>query len=518
MSSQVVPLVRMSGMTKQFGAITALDDVSIAFNAGEVHGLVGANGAGKSTLVKVLSGAYAPDRGTIEIDGAPVAMHSTLDSRRHGFEFIHQELSLVPKFSVLQNLAMGNWQRTGFGLLTWRELRVRAKEVLSTLGLTQPLSTPVAELSVADAWLVSIGRALMRDARLIAMDEPSASLSGEECQRLFAVVRELVSRGVAILYVSHRLNEVVDMCNVVTVFRDGRVVDTLRGSEIDKPALVRGIVGDATVLPVVAATGRRIAELSDRPALSLRGLSRAPLVNGVDLDVMPGEVVGLTGLVGSGRTEVLRMVFGADRPTGGEMFIDGKPYRPRSVVHAIREGVALVPEERRSQGLFLDKSIDFNINVATLRVLRSGPLRLLSGGRRVERSERMVKSLGIKTRSTRTPVRQLSGGNQQKVVMGKWLVGNSRILLLDEASRGVDVSARVEIYNVIRQQAALGAAVLVVSSEFDELTNCDRVVVLREGRVAAELGPDEVSESAILAASFAEHRDARPIPSLGSRS
>lgn len=483
--------------------------MSVAFNRGEVHGLVGANGAGKSTLIKILAGAHAPDQGSIEIDGESVTLHSTLDSRNLGLGFIYQELSLVPKFTVLQNLAMGNWQRSGVGLLTWRALRVRALEVLEILGLHQPLDLPVDRLSVADAWLVSIGRALMSDARMIAMDEPSASLSAEECDRLFKVVRELASRGVCVVYVSHRLNEVVDLCDTVTVFRDGRVVDTLRGAAIDKQALVDGIVGGVIIPPAPVQPSEELVRAT-HPALSLRGLCREPFVKGVDLDIMPGEVLGLTGLVGSGRTEIARMVFGADRPTAGEMFLDGKPYRPRSVVNAIREGVALVPEERRSQGLFVEKNIDFNISIPTLKALRSGPLRLLSSRRRKERSERMIKSLGIKTRSSQTPVRQLSGGNQQKVVMAKWLVGKCKVLLLDEASRGVDVAARAEIYGVIRQQAALGTAVLVISSEFDELKNCDRVVVLREGRVSAELGSGEVSESAILAASFADHTNIHP--------
>jgi len=503
------PLLKINGVTKRFGAITALSDVSVAFRAGEVHGLVGANGAGKSTLVKVLAGALVPDHGTIEIDGEVVAFHSTLDSRRRGLGFIYQELSLVPKFSVLQNLAMGNWERSATGILTWRSLRKRAREVMDVLGLQRPLDLPVERLSVADGWLVSIGRALMSDARLIAMDEPSASLSAEECQKLFGVIRGLAARGVCVVYVSHRLNEVVELCETVTVFRDGRIVDTLRGAAIDKQALVRGIVG-GVVVPPAPALPSEAAVRADHPALSLRGLRRPPFVNGVDLDIMPGEVVGLTGLVGSGRTEIARMVFGVDRPSAGEMYIDGKPYRPQSVVSAIRRGVALVPEERRSQGLFLEKSIDFNISLPTLPALRSGPLRLLSSRRRTERSERMVKSLGIKTRSVQTPVRQLSGGNQQKVVMAKWLVGECKVLLLDEASRGVDVSARAEIYGVIRKQAALGTAVLVISSEFDELKSCDRVVVLREGRVSAELGPDEVSESAVLAASFADHTDLHP--------
>lgn len=499
------PLVRLTGVTKRFGAITAMNNVSVAFRSGEVHGLVGANGAGKSTLIKILAGAHAPDQGMLEVDGVPVAFHSPLDSRRLGLEFIYQELSLVPKFSVLQNLAMGNWKRSSLGLLTWRELSERAHEVLDTLGMSASLDTPVEHLSVADGWLVSIGRALMHDARLIAMDEPSASLSAEECDRLFSVIRGLVERGVSVLYVSHRLDEVVDLCETVTVFRDGRVVDTLTGQAITKAALVSGIVGDAATA-LEAVDLKEASDIrTDRPALSIRGLRRAPLVNGVDLDVMPGEVLGLAGLVGSGRTEVVRMIFGADRPEGGEMVLEGDPYRPHSIPHAIRAGVALVPEERRSQGLFLDKSIDFNINLPTLASLQAGPLRLISRGLRAKQANRMVKAMGVKTRSIDTPVHQLSGGNQQKVVMAKWLAGKCKVLLLDEASRGVDVAARAEIYAMIRHQANLGTAVIVISSEFDELANCDRVLVLREGRVVAEFGSGEISESALVAASFADH-------------
>jgi ribose transport system ATP-binding protein len=497
------PLVRVAGVSKRFGAITALDDVSVDFRPGEVHGLVGANGAGKSTLIKVLAGAHRPDEGVVEVDGLPVTLHSPQDAQRLGLAFIFQELSLVPKFSILQNLALGQWESAG-GLLHWKGLRARAREVLDLLGLHKPLDMPAERLSVADAWVVSIGRALMRDARLIAMDEPTASLSAEECTRLFGVVRGLADQGVCVLYVSHRLNEVVDLCERVTVFRDGRVVDTLVGSAIDKPSIVRGMVGAAPLATSAPAAAAR-RELSQDPALSVRGLRRAPLVHDVDLDLMPGEVVGLTGLVGSGRTELARMIFGADRPEGGEMLLEGRSYRPRSVVQAIRSGVALVPEERRSQGLFLDKSVDFNISLPTMRRVRSGPLRLLSGRRRADRAGRMVKELDIKTRSTSTLVRQLSGGNQQKVVMAKWLVDGCKVLLLDEPSRGVDVSARAEIYRVIRRQASQGTAVLVISSEFDELTNCDRVVVMREGRVTANLPAEQVSESLVLAASFADH-------------
>ncbi|GMA85741.1 hypothetical protein GCM10025868_09910 [Angustibacter aerolatus] len=368
---------------------------------------------------------------------------------------------------MLQNMALGQWDRGPARLLTWRALRTRAKEVLGTLGLEVPLDTPAEHLSIADAWLVSIGRALVHRARLVAMDEPSASLSAQECRRLFGVVRRLAAGGVSVLYVSHRLDEVVDLCQTVTVFRDGRVVERLEGAAITRPALVRGIVGGEHVPAAAEASGR--APAADvEPALRVRGLQRAPLVRGVDLDVLPGEVVGLTGLVGSGRTEVARMVFGADQPDAGAMWIDGRRHAPRDVVAGIRAGVALVPEERRSQALFLQRSIDFNVNLPTMASTRTGPLRLLSPRRRRDRAEGMVRQARIKTRSTQEPVQHLSGGNQQKVVMAKWLVGSCRVLLLDEPSRGVDVSARTEIYRVIREQAAAGTAVLVISSEYDE--------------------------------------------------
>ncbi|GAB3677156.1 sugar ABC transporter ATP-binding protein [Angustibacter aerolatus] len=497
------PVVEVRDVSKRFGAIAALTQVSAAFRPGEVHGLVGANGAGKSTLIKVLSGAHVPDEGQVLVDGTPVALGSPQAAHDLGLAFIHQELSLVPKFSVLQNMALGQWDRGPARLLTWRALRTRAKEVLGTLGLEVPLDTPAEHLSIADAWLVSIGRALVHRARLVAMDEPSASLSAQECRRLFGVVRQLAAGGVSVLYVSHRLDEVVDLCQTVTVFRDGRVVERLEGAAITRPALVRGIVGGEHVPAAAEASGR--APAADvEPALRVRGLQRAPLVRGVDLDVLPGEVVGLTGLVGSGRTEVARMVFGADQPDAGAMWIDGRRHAPRDVVAGIRAGVALVPEERRSQALFLQRSIDFNVNLPTMASTRTGPLRLLSPRRRRDRAEGMVRQLRIKTRSTQEPVQHLSGGNQQKVVMAKWLVGSCRVLLLDEPSRGVDVSARTEIYRVIREQAAAGTAVLVISSEYDELVGCDRVVVLREGRVTADIPAAELTESAVLTASFAE--------------
>ncbi|WP_309572756.1 sugar ABC transporter ATP-binding protein, partial [Deinococcus sp.] len=362
------PLVQIRGLSKSYGGIPALQGVDLDVVPGEVHGLVGANGAGKSTLIRVLAGATQPDTGEIRVDGQVVSLGSPQESTRLGLSFIHQELNLVPKFNALQNITLGLPKPSRGGLIDWRAVRAQVDRVVHTLGLSAPLSTPVKQLSVVDQWLVSIARALVRDARLIAMDEPTASLSAGESERLFKIVRDLSAAGIAVLYVSHRLDEVLALCGQITVFKDGRRTLDVPRSSLDKPALIQAIVG-ADVEGTVGVSGR--ARLGP-PVLEVRRLARPPAVQDVSLTLHAGEVVGLAGLVGAGRSEVARLLFGADRATGGEMTLSGQAYRPRSPADAVRRGVALVPEERRSEGLLLDKSVAFNINLADLAPLRSG--------------------------------------------------------------------------------------------------------------------------------------------------
>lgn len=497
-------MVRVAGLSKSFGGVHALRDVSLSVRYGAVHGLVGANGAGKSTLIRCLAGVQQPDGGSIEVDGKPVAIASPQDASALGMAFIHQEMSLVPGWDVLRNMALGVPPRTRLGLIDWRPARARAREVAERVGMRFGLGTPVDDLSTADKWLVMIGRALMHDARLIAMDEPTASLSVQEAQRLHGIVRDLVAGGAAVIFVSHRLDEVSELCADVTVFKDGEVVKSTTAAKATRADLVRAIVGRDVDVAARPAPPKSVGDV----VLEVRGVRDERLLRDVDLTVRAGEVVGLGGLVGAGRTELAKIVFGATRPTAGEILLDGKTVRYREPADAVAGGIGMVPEERRAEGVFLDRTIEFNVNLASLDSLRVSPalplLRLREGRRRAQDVARRVT---VKARDTTQEVGALSGGNQQKVAIARWLVEKRRLLILDEPSRGVDVGARAEVHSLVREQAAEGTAVLVVSSDNEELVAlCDRVVVMAEGRVTGELVGDDITIDAILSLSFAHDR------------
>jgi ABC-type sugar transport system ATPase subunit len=488
------PLLEVRDITKHFGAIQALRNVSLAVRPGEIHGLVGANGAGKSTLIKILAGVETADSGEILIDGQPVIIGEPQRASALGLSVIHQELNLVPQFTGFQNMALGLPMSGRTGLVDWRRLRSEVAKAAKRLDIQFPLDVPVSKLTVAEKWLIMIGRSLVRDARLIAMDEPTGSLSLEEGERLFKIIRELTASGVAVLYVSHRLDEITTLCDRVTVFKDGQCVADMERATLSRASLVRAIVGsDLVVAP--AHTG----VLSDAPVmLEVEGLSRKPAVKDVSFRLRRGEVLGLAGLVGSGRTETARIIFGADKPESGHMTLNGKRYAPSGTWQAVRDGVALVPEERRSQGLILAQSIKFNVNLASWRTTRRRYLPLVDFAQAQRAALNAISSLQINARGVDQRVGRLSGGNQQKVVIAKWLVRHPKVLLLDEPTRGVDVGARAEIYRIIRSLAAEGVAVLVISSEFAELAACDRVLVMNEGRVVGELVGEHISEEAIL--------------------
>ncbi len=478
----VLALLQVRSVSKRFGVIQALADVALDIRAGEVHGLVGANGAGKSTLVKILAGLYQPDTGTILLDGQPLVVRDPEHAGELGLNTIHQELNLVPKFTGRQNMTLGLWPTRGPGFMDWRGMRVQTDEVARRLDITFSLDVPVEKLSVAERWLVSIGHALVRRARMIVMDEPTASLSATEADRLFRIIAELAASGVAILYVSHRLDEIIALCDRVTVLKDGRNAAAFERGSFAKQHLIHAIVG-ADAIPIAPLT-EHVAGTD--AILDVADLRRAPAVRGVSFQVRAGEVLGLAGLVGAGRTEVARILFGADRPEAGAMVLDGRPYGPRDTNDAVGAGVFLVPEERRSQGLVLRESIAFNIDLPSWRLMQLSPLLPLVSKRRGQRlAAEAVAALQIKAGSVHTPVSQLSGGNQQKVVMGKWLGRRTRVLILDEPTRGVDVGARAEIHRTIRELADQGIGVIVISSEFAELIDCDRVLVLVDGRVVS---------------------------------
>lgn len=505
-----VPFLQVRGLAKHFGGVQALKGVDLDIAAGEVHGLVGANGAGKSTLIRLLAGLYQPDAGSIMVDGKPVTIVDPEHASEIGLNFIHQDLNLVPKFNAIENMTLGLPKASRFGLITWGPVRRQVEEVARRLGVDFPLDIPVETLSVANQWLISIGRALVRRARLIAMDEPTASLSAEEAGRLFQIIRELSSDGIAILYVSHRLDEIMDLCDRVTVFKDGvRVLHTDRAA-MTKGGLVRAIVG----CDVAAASSAGAPDHGGPVVLETRHLGRGIIVRDVSLQLHAGEVLGLAGLVGAGRSELVRLIFGADRADTGTILLDGAPWRPAGPHDAFARGIGFIPEERRSQGLVLQKDVSFNINLADLRPLRyAAPIPLISLSRAARRAKEVAHQLQIKTPRVTTPVIELSGGNQQKVVIGKWLTRHLRVLILDEPSRGVDVGARAEIHRIIKELAAGGVGVIVISSEVEELPDlCNRVLVMVEGRVAGELTGREITKEAILQLSYAHGQGATTKP------
>lgn len=493
------PIVEMVGISKAFGGSAALDGVSLSVRPGETLALCGANGAGKSTLVRILAGAEDADAGEIRVAGEAVTIRSPADATGLGLRFIHQELNLVPQFTVVQNLALGYPGKARGGVFLDRAAtRRRAAEVMEHLGGHVSLDTEVERLSVPDRWLVSLGRSLMGEARMIAMDEPTASFSDAEARRLFAIIEDLRRSGVGILYISHRLDEVLEISHDIAVLRDGRLVATLEASAIERDQLTEEIVGrEFEQSTTLAPEPKR-----DRaPVLKLRGLAAGTLVRGVDLDVRSGEILGIAGLVGAGRTELARLIAGIDRPSAGTMELGGRDFRPRSPHEAIKRGVALVPEERRSEALLLTDSVARNIRLATLREDRVGPL--LSSRKARAAAQRMVDRLSIKAASLDQPVGALSGGNQQKVVASRYLLAEPTVLILDEPTVGVDVEARQELHTIIRELADSGSAVVLISSDFEEFAFCERVALMREGRIVELLDGAHATKDRLTALCYA---------------
>src|SRR5580698_98443 len=498
---QSPPFVSVRSISKSYGGAQALRSASLSVFRGQVHGLVGANGAGKSTLIRILAGLTQPDGGDILVEGKRVVADSPHVANKLGMSFIHQELAFVPGMTVLENIMLGIPKKTRFGVVDWGAIAKDVAPIAARVGVRAPLDANAKGLSAAENWLVNIARALVLKARLIVMDEPTAALSAAEAERLLSIIRDLRRSGVAVLYVSHRLDEILELCEGVTVFRDGRSVAELAGPDLTRPAMVEAIVGAAVETPVIRTNPRSLSER----ALSVRDLARAPRVKGVSFDLRKGEVLGLGGLVGAGRTELARLLFGVDRPQEGSMTLEGKPYAPRSPSDAVRSGVGLVPEERRVEGLILSRSLAFNVSLANLQsIILHQALPFISGSRRKALAERAIRSLAIKVPSAETSVGRLSGGNQQKVVIARWLASRPKVLILDEPTRGVDVGARAEIHRLIRHLAADGMAVLVISSEPEELPDmCDRALVMREGRIVGELSGEELTRQRLIAASYA---------------
>lgn len=494
-ASEALPVVAVHEVTKRYGGTTVLDAVSLEVRPGEVRALLGENGAGKSTLIKILSGVVRSDGGTIDVAGETVWLTRPADASAHGIATLHQELSIVPGLSVAENIVLGHPYPTRAGRVRWRELDRRARALLELLGQELPLRADVATLSPVGKTMTAIARALSHDARLLILDEPTAALTDHETQQLFATMERLRSQGVAILYVSHRLEEVMAVCDTFTVLRNGVKVAEGDLASVSIPDIINAMAGRDVAL-TTAAGPRQLGEV----VMSVEALA-GRRVHEVNLEVRAGEVVGIAGLAGSGRSEILRMLAGAQVCRGGRITVGDQRYQPRSVADAHRHGVVLVPQERRHEGLVPD-SLAHNANLTTLvRHAWGGVVMRRSRARHHARS--LVDTMQVRHQSLDQDVLTLSGGNQQKVVLGKFLALNPRVLLLDEPTRGVDVGTKAEIYQLVRARADAGMASVVVSSELPELlTWCDRIVVMHEGHMVATLDPATTSEDRLLHACY----------------
>jgi ribose transport system ATP-binding protein len=483
-------LAKLANIAKSFGGVRALRGVDFDVRAGEVHALVGENGAGKSTLMRVLGGETSPSAGEVSIEGRRVELREPREARALGIAIIHQELSLAPDLSVAENIFLGELS----GVISWSALRRRAGELIASLGFDIDPARRAGALAVAHQQVVEIAKALSRRVKIIVFDEPTAVLSARDAERLHRVIARLREEGVAIVYISHRLEEVLGVADRVTVMKDGQVVATRAAAELTIDEMIRMMVGR----PMAALFPEKRARALGEERLAVRDLEAGRLVRGVNFSVRAGEIVGLGGLVGSGRTEVARVIFGADKRTSGQIVVNGVARRLRSPADAVRAGVCLVPEDRKAQGVVLEAPIRVNATMARLGAVvnRLGFIRRSLESRIVTD---LGKSLMLKASRIEAPVSSLSGGNQQKVVLAKWFLADGDVIILDEPTRGVDVGAKSEIYAIIFKLADEGKAVLVISSEHQELFGlCDRVLVMGEGRLRGELGPSDFSEEKLL--------------------
>ncbi|MGQ9455215.1 MAG: sugar ABC transporter ATP-binding protein [Armatimonadota bacterium] len=486
-------LLEMRGITKHFPGVLALDGVDLSLHEGEILGLIGENGAGKSTLIRILSGDYQADAGTIAIDGKCVSISSVRDAIALGISVIYQEPNLAGNLDVASNIFLGREPRKRFlGMVDREALYSRARELADRVGLSVPLTALVQELSPGAQQLVEIAKALSVEARILVLDEPTSSLTPSEAEKLFEIMRRLRTGGVSMIFVSHRLVEVSEICDRVVVLRDGRNAGKLDKNNMHIDEMVRMMVGRDLARFFPEHTTSEKAEV----VLSVRGLRPRGAKSEISFDLHAGEVLGIAGLMGAGRTELVRSIFGTDPPEFGVIEVRGHRVQIQSPWDAIRLGIGLVPEDRKQLGVILEMSVSENATLPSLCTLRRV---MLDRRWELQTTQEMIRSLDIKTPSPLQQVRFLSGGNQQKVALGKWLVLSPQILIMDEPTRGIDVSSKSEIYRLIRTLAGEGVAVIVVSSEMEEIIGlADRVLVMREGRCTGILESDQISEENIM--------------------
>ncbi len=489
------PRVELLGISKSFPGVRALENVDFRLNAGEVHALLGENGAGKSTLIKIMTGAVTRDAGKMLLDGEPVEFASPAEARALGVSTVYQEVNLIPTLSVTKNLTLERQPRR-YGFISWRQANERARERLKRLNLDIDVERPLASYSVAIQQLVAIARALEDDTRVLVLDEPTASLDAREVELLFGIMRDLKARGIAIVFITHFIDQVYQITDRISVLRNGRLVGTAPTAELPRLKLISLMLG-RELERMEARSATSVALAHGEPILAVEGLGRRRYMGNFDLQLRAGEVVGLAGLLGSGRTETCKLVFGAVRPDAGQVRFEGRPIAIRSPRQAVRLDIGFCPEDRKSEGLIPELTVRENI-VLALQAKR-GWLSRLPRDEQERVAQEMIKTLGIATPDADRPVGQLSGGNQQKVILARWLASRSRILILDEPTRGIDVGAHAEIIALIRRLCGEGLALLVASSELDEFVAVsDRVEVLRDRRKVGEIVGDGITRENII--------------------
>jgi ABC-type sugar transport system, ATPase component len=490
-------ILQMSKICKEFPGVKALDDVNFNVKRGEVHCLIGANGAGKSTLMKVLSGAYTQNSGSIEFDGEQLKTSNTIDRRKAGISVIYQELSLLPELSVAENIFVNNFPKKN-GCVDWGAVYKTSQNLVKELNLDINVKEKVSALSIGQRQLVELMKALQCNAKLIVMDEPSATLSKDEFEILIKVIKSLKQKGITIIYISHRLEELFIVGDSITIMRDGRVTGTLLVSEINTDQLVERMIGYS--LKKEEGVSRKNREISDEVVLKVDGVSNSKIQD-ISFDLHKGEVLGLYGLVGSGRTETLMAIYGVDGIEKGSITYKGKNVRFKSPVESIANGIGLLPENRKTQGVVLGLPVWENMVMVSLdQYLKKG---IIHYKEMFEKCGRYIENLKVKTPSVKTLVQNLSGGNQQKVIFSKWIMRDCNLLLIDEPTQGIDVGAKSEIYKIINNISDNGRSIIIASSELEELmTICDRIAVLYEGRIIkifknVDLNPDEVLQTSV---------------------
>ena len=494
-------LLRLEGITKRFGAATALDGVDFAVRSAEVHALVGENGAGKSTLVKIITGAYHRDGGTMYLDDRAVNFHTPAEAQASGVCAVHQEIHLLGMRTVAENIFVGR-EPLRWGLVDWKRMTTDAEALLASLGLEIDPRATLGALDTARQQMVAIARGVSLGARVLVLDEPTSSLPLHEVAILHGLMRRLQARGTGIVYISHRFDELYAVCDRVTVLRDGKVVTTQPLAQLDRLDLVCAMLGKSREALREGSTAFRHAPATraapdPSPLLTARALSGGAMLRDMSVEIARGEIVGLAGLLGSGRTEAARAIFGDVPAESGAMTLDGVPYAPHQPDEAIRVGVGFVSEDRKGEGIIPDMSVRENLTLAALKGLTT--LGVVSRRRQAALVDRYMRQLGIKATSADQRMSELSGGNQQKVLLARWLCMEPRLLILDEPTRGIDIGAKGEIQRLVNEMAAAGMGILLISSELEELVEgCARVVVLRNGQSVAELGGEALSEEAIV--------------------